>query len=202
MRAILENRSIDLILMDIRLPGEDGLTLAREIRKTSMIPIIMLTAKGDVIDRVAGLESGADDYLPKPFELRELLARTNAVLRRSRSVIAAIDSSPRRSYFFKGWCLNAATRQLFAPDKEEVHLSPAEFDLLNILLRFPQRVLSRETLLDLSRGRSATPFERTIDVRIAQLRKKFDRNQDTKSMIKTIRNAGYMIDCSVDPVEE
>ena len=197
MRRVLQKEDISLILLDVRLPGEDGLSLAREIRKTSNTPIIMLTAKSDVIDRVAGLESGADDYLPKPFELRELLARSNAVLRRTLSNRNQIEQQQFLLYKFNDWSLNTATRQLCSPDGSEVLLSPAEFDLLVILLCYPNRVLDREFLLDLSRGRAATPFDRTIDVRIAQIRKKLETTAQNYQLIKTIRNAGYMFCCDV-----
>lgn len=192
MVTILKEKPIDLIILDIRLPGKDGLSLTRELRRTCSIPIILLTSKSDVIDRVAGLESGADDYLPKPFDLRELLARINAILRRVSADPAkqSLQKTPR--YQFSDWVLNVGTRELRSPDQNLVSLSAAEFDLLHALLEHPNRVLSRDFLLDITRGRSATPFDRTIDVRIGHLRKKLTESGETTSMIKTVRSAGYM----------
>jgi len=193
MYTVLANAKIDLIVLDLRLPGKDGLTLARELRQNSTIPIIMLTAKDDVIDRVVGLESGADDYVPKPFHPRELLARIRAVLRRLISDQGQqISADAPLPLNFAGWRLHCDSHQLLSPQGQEVPLSPVEFDLLSIFLQHPNRVLSRDFLLDQTRGRSATPFDRAIDVHISHLRKKLEEDPKKPNVIKTIRNAGYI----------
>ena len=198
MYAVLADTKIDLIVLDLRLPGKDGLTLARELRQSSTIPIIMLTAKDDVIDRVVGLESGADDYVPKPFHPRELLARIRAVLRRLISAQGQkISADAPLPLNFAGWCLNCDSRQLLSPQGLEVPLSPVEFDLLSIFLQHPNRVLSRDFLLDQTRGRTAMPFDRAIDVHISHLRKKLEKNPKNPRVIKTIRNAGYIFSVPV-----
>ena len=192
MHELLSLNEIDLVVLDIRLPGKDGLTLARELRQDGDMPIIMLTARSDIIDRVVGLETGADDYLPKPFHPRELLARIRTVLRRARPIHKPADKTPPTVACFSGWTLNRDTHQLFSPSGEEVPLSPVEFDLLLVFLNNPNRVLSRDFLLDQTRGRAATPFDRAIDVHISHLRKKLEPNPKNPTVIKTIRNAGYI----------
>ncbi|MDQ2695628.1 MAG: response regulator [Pseudomonadota bacterium] len=196
MRRILARTKIDLILLDVRLPGEDGLTLAREVRQSTAVAIIMLTSKNDVIDRVAGLETGADDYVPKPFHPRELLARIRAVLRRTQSSAPPARPAPS-TIGFSGWRLNCETRELASPAGENVPLSPAEFDLLHVFLQHPNRVLSRDYLLDMTRGRAASPFDRAIDVHISHLRKKLEPDPKQPTLIRTIRNAGYLFTAAV-----
>ncbi len=196
MRDCLKVTTIDLIILDVRLPGEDGLTLARELRQNSMVPIIMLTSKNEVIDRVVGLESGADDYLPKPFHPRELLARIRAVLRRNPCQIET-RTVEAGAMAFGGWRLNLDTRQLFQPDGEEIPLSPAEYELLLVFLHNPGRVLSRDFLLVTTRGREATPFDRAIDVHISHLRRKLEPNPKQPTVFKTVRNAGYIFTLAV-----
>lgn len=193
MRKALADSRTDLILLDLMLPGESGLTLCREIRTHSNVPIIMVTAKGDEIDRVIGLELGADDYLPKPFGTRELVARINAVLRRTRSDAKdlALDQKPKR-YAFDRWILNVEGRELIRDDSVAVALSTGEFDLLLALVERPQRVLSRETLLDLARGRAASTFDRSIDTQISRLRKKLEADPADPKIIQTVWGGGYM----------
>lgn len=170
MRAQLTD-TIDVILLDVVMPGEDGLSLAREVRGKSDVGIIMLTGRDDVLDRIVGLEVGADDYIPKPFHLREVLARVKSVLRRRgrRTIPSGVTVEVIR---FEGWRLDVACRQLVSPNGEDVALTTGEFDLLAALASHPGRVLSRETLMDLTRGRSLESFDRTIDAQVARLRKK------------------------------
>jgi two-component system OmpR family response regulator len=193
MRKILTDNRIDLILLDLMLPGEDGLSLCRWLRTQSNIPIIMLTAKGDEIDRVIGLEMGADDYLPKPFGGRELIARIKAVLRRSREGMAKEASGQRpKSYHFDRWGLDTALRALLRDDGVMVPLSTGEFDLLIALVERPQRVLNRDQLLDLARGRSAAGLDRSIDTQVSRLRKKLEIDPGDPQIIKTVWGGGYV----------
>ena len=188
MTAALAESRVDLIVLDLMLPGASGLDLCRDLRRTSSVPVIMLTAKGDDVDRIAGLEVGADDYLAKPFNPRELLARVNAVLRRT----AASLSQPgrrHRGFGFAGWKLDMLKRELTRSDGVVVDLSAGEFDLLVTFLEAPQRVLSREYLLDTARNRSLEPFDRAIDVQVSRLRRKIDGGGE---LIKTVRGAGYI----------
>jgi two-component system OmpR family response regulator len=193
MRKVLENSRIDLILLDLMLPGEDGLSLCRALRTESNIPIIMLTAKGDEVDRVIGLEIGADDYLPKPFGSRELIARIKAVLRRS-SVNVAVPSPERRPrrYHFDRWELDTGARELLRDDGVTVPLSTGEYDLLIVFVERPQRVLSRDQLLDLARGRAANAFDRSIDTQVSRLRKKLELDPSDPKVMKTVWGGGYM----------
>ena len=173
---MLADANIDLILLDLMLPGEDGLSLCRSLRAESDIPIIMLTAKGDEVDRVIGLEMGADDYLPKPFGSRELIARIRAVLRRNRvREPAPIKDKPKR-YRFERWTFDVDNRELLGDDGVAVPLSTGEFDLLLALVEHPQRTLSRDQLLDLARHRAANTFDRSIDTQVSRLRKKIERD--------------------------
>jgi two-component system OmpR family response regulator len=199
MRKVLADSRIDLILLDLMLPGEDGLSLCRAIRADSAIPIIMLTAKGEEIDRVIGLEMGADDYLAKPFGSRELVARIRAVLRRGRIEPQAGESGrgPKR-YRFDGWLLNTESRDLLGDDGVTVPLSTGEYELLLALVERPQRVLTRDQLLDLTRGRAAAAFDRSIDTQISRLRKKLERDPAEPRIIKTIWGGGYMFTPSVN----
>ncbi len=198
MRKVLADSRIDLILLDLMLPGESGLTLCREIRATSGIPIIMVTAKGEEVDRVIGLELGADDYLPKPFGTRELTARINAVLRRTR-VEGGGTLSPIKTkrYAFDRWVLNVEARELIRDDGVSVALSTGEFDLLLAMLQRPQRVLTRETLLDLARGRAAASFDRSIDTQVSRLRKKLEADPAEPRIIQTVWGGGYRLAAEV-----
>jgi len=193
MRKVLADSRIDLILLDLMLPGEDGLALCRAVRAESNIPIIMLTAKGEEVDRVIGLEMGADDYLPKPFGSRELIARIRAVLRRSAGKDTAVspDNRPKR-YRFDRWQLDTGSRDLLRDDGVAVPLSTGEYDLLIALVERPQRVLNRDQLLDLARGRAASALDRSIDTQVSRLRKKLERDPNDPKLIKTVWGGGYM----------
>ena len=198
MQRALADAHIDLVLLDLMLPGEDGLSLCRRVRADSDIPIIMLTAKGEEVDRVIGLEMGADDYLTKPFGSRELIARIRAVLRRSHHPPAASDPPPElRRYRFDRWVLNTENRELVREDGVTVPLSTGEYELLLALVERPQRVLSRDQLLDLARGRAAAAFDRSIDTQVSRLRKKLERDPAEPHIIKTIWGGGYMFAAAV-----
>lgn len=200
MRKALADARVDLILLDLMLPGEDGLSLCRTLRAESNIPIIMLTAKGDEIDRVVGLEMGADDYLPKPFGSRELIARIRAVLRRSRERADAPGSGERpKRYRFESWVLDTGARALLREDGVTVPLSTGEYDLLVALVERPHRVLSRDQLLDLARGRTASALDRSIDTQVSRLRKKLEANPADPKLIKTVWGGGYMFTPTVAP---
>jgi two-component system OmpR family response regulator len=190
----LKHAPIDLIVLDLMLPGRNGLDLCRDLRRTSSIPVIMLTAKGEETDRIIGLEVGADDYLPKPFNPRELLARINAVLRRMRSPDQPPFERGGRAMQFAGWRLDTLKRELTDPRGVVVDLSTGEYDLLLAFLEAPQRVLTREFLLDAARNRSIDAFDRSIDVQVSRLRRKLDGVED---LIKTVRGAGYLFAADV-----
>lgn len=192
LRHALTFIPIDLIILDIMLPGVSGLELCREIRKTSAVPIIMLTAKSDEADRIVGLEIGADDYVTKPFSPRELLARINAILRRMAVDPGLRRPATARGYRFEDWILDTLKRELTNPDGIVVDLSTGEYDLLLAFVEQPQMVLSREQLLDAARNRVATGFDRSIDVQISRLRRKIAGGDDDHAMIKTVRGVGYM----------
>jgi two-component system, OmpR family, response regulator len=192
MRTVLFGQAIDLVVLDLMLPGTGGL----ELRRTSSVPVIMLTAKGDETDRIVGLEVGADDYLAKPFNPRELLARINAVLRRSRGDAGATAAS-RTGYRFDGWHVDLTRRELINPEGALVALSGAEFDMLIAFMERPNRVLSRDWLLETARNRMADVFDRSVDVLVSRLRRKIeqgcDGTQESKpEIIKTVRGAGYL----------
>ena len=195
MRKTLADARIDLVLLDLMLPGEDGLSLCRGIRAESRLPIIMLTAKGDEVDRVIGLEMGADDYLAKPFGSRELVARIRAVLRRSSTDTPAPGPAPaeaQRRFRFDRWQFDTQSRELLGDDGVTVPLSTGEYELLLALVERPMRVLSRDQLLDLARGRAAAAFDRSIDTQISRLRKKLERDPAEPRVIKTVWGGGYM----------
>jgi two-component system, OmpR family, response regulator len=200
MREILATASVDLVLLDLNLPGEDGLTLARFIRQSSLIPIIMLTGKTDVIDRVAGLEAGADDYISKPFHLRELLARIRTVLRRTLSSPVATTPQAKPSsqmLRFANWRLDLHRRILISEGNEDVALTTSEFEMLRVLAEHGNRVLSRDTLMDLTKGRDCAPYDRSIDTQIGRIRKKIEANAAKPSLLKTVRGGGYVLAATV-----
>ena len=183
-----------LVLLDLGLPGEDGLAIARELRQRFRAGLVILTGRGDAVDKVVGLEVGADDYVTKPFDLRELLARIKAVLRRTLAAPAepaSTAASPR--YRFAGWDLDTGSRRLVDAQGREVPLTAGEFDLLAVFATHPGRVLSRDFLLEQTRGREAAPFDRTIDVQIGRLRKKVEVDVDDPRIIKSVRGAGYIL---------
>ncbi|BAR60915.1 two-component response regulator [Bradyrhizobium diazoefficiens] len=195
-RYISQNR-VDLIVLDLMLPGEDGLSLCRRLRVDTTTPIIILTAKGDDVDRILGLEMGADDYLPKPFNPRELLARINAVLRRQLGGSAGPAAKTSARLRFEGWIIDSRMRELRDPEGAQVPLTSAEFDLLQSFCERHGRILSRDTLLNMTRGRPGGAFGRSIDVLVSRLRGKLDRTEGT-SMIKTVRTGGYIFTPRVD----
>jgi two-component system OmpR family response regulator len=198
----LKNQSIDIIVLDLMLPGDDGLTLCRKLRNDNnqyqAIPIIMLTALGEDTDRIVGLELGADDYLPKPFNQRELLARIKAVLRRMPS--STTNSIPQNitSLGFEGWTLNITKRELYRADQVLVPLTAGEYELLVAFLEHPQQVLNRDQLLDFTKGRTLMPFDRSIDVQISRLRRKIEKDSKNPTLIKTVRSGGYIFTASVE----
>lgn len=194
MRELMANTEVDLVVLDLMLPGETGLALCKELRTRPgcQIPIVMLTARGDETDRIVGLEIGADDYLTKPFNPRELLARINVVLRRSNPTDGIAAQSPRRWSRFAGWTLDLRRQELTSPSGAIVDLSGSEFDLLVAFLEHPHRVLNRDQLLELTRNRVAYGPDRSIDVQISRLRRKLDRSQTPEPIIKTIRGSGYL----------
>ena len=192
MDRVIHVSRIDLLILDIMLPGEDGLSLCRRLRVENTVPIIMLTARGSEVERVVGLEMGADDYLTKPFSTNELLARVRAILRRMQS-LATTPSVGRPSVLsFAGWILNLATRRLQSADGTRVPLTGAEFDLLVAFCERPNRVLTRDQLLDLTRGRAPASFERSIDIQVSRLRRKIEVDPKDPALIQTVRAGGYI----------
>jgi len=187
-RAMADHR-VDLLILDVMLPGEDGLSLCRKVRAESHTPIIMLTARGEDVDRILGLEMGADDYLAKPFNPRELLARINAVLRR-QAAASAVEGATALT--FLGWRIDFRLRELRNPAGARVAVTSAEFDLLRTFCERPGRVLSRDSLLDLTQGRNTGSFERSIDVLVSRIRRKIEPDPQEATMIKTVRSGGYM----------
>ena len=189
-RVMSSGSKIDCVILDVGLPGEDGLSICRRLRGKSTVPIIMVTGRGTDTDRIVGLELGADDYLPKPFNPRELLARVRAVMRRSAMPEQPPAEAPQ-TLMFEGWRLDMARRQLFAPDGTPRSLTSGEFNILAIFCQHPRKVLSRDDLLDLLHGRAAAVFDRSIDVQISRLRRKIETNLKDPSFIKTVRYGGY-----------
>jgi two-component system OmpR family response regulator len=191
-------RRVDAIVLDVMIPGEDGLSICRRIAAEGRIPIIIVSARGEDLDRIIGLEIGADDYLPKPFNPRELVARLRAVLRRAGPSTASVEpGSPAEVYRFNGWRLDASARTLTAPDGADVAVSNGELSLLVAFARHPRRVLSREQLLDWTRGPDAAPFDRAIDVQLSRLRRKLDDDPRAPTLIKTVRGDGYLFAADV-----
>jgi two-component system OmpR family response regulator len=201
VRAMTDHR-IDLLILDVMLPGEDGLSLCRKVRADSSVPIIMLTARGEDVDRIIGLEMGADDYLPKPFNPRELLARINAVLRRQAAARTAAAAEGATALSFLGWHIDFRLRELRNPDGAKVAMTSAEFDLLWTFCERPGRILSRDSLLDLTLGRNAGSLERSIDVLVSRIRRKIEPDPQNAALIKTVRSGGYMFTPKVDVVEQ
>jgi DNA-binding response OmpR family regulator len=198
-RALMELMAADppaLVLLDLGLPGEDGFAIARQLREHWHCGLVIVTGRGDAIDKVVGLEVGADDYVTKPFDLRELLARIKAVLRRIAPAEPAAVAAPapaRSKLRFAGWELDTAARRLTNPQGQDVALTTGEFDLLSAFAQHPGRVLSRDFLLEQTRGREAGPFDRTIDVQVGRLRKKLEADAEDPQIIKSVRGAGYIL---------
>lgn len=201
MWRVFKDKVIDMVILDVMLPGDDGMTLCRQLRQSSAVSIIMLSAAADEADRIIGLEMGADDYLTKPFSPRELLARIKALLRRSQGGLAqereqiALANLP--SLCFAGWKLDRKRRTLLSRDGVTVPLSTGEYDLLLILLQHPGRVLSRDQLLDLTHGRESGPYDRSVDVQVGRLRKKIEQDPKDPKIIVTVRGGGYQLDVDV-----
>jgi len=198
MRRIMAQSTVDLVILDLILPGEDGLIFARWLRENFRVGIIILSGRGETVDRILGLEMGADDYLPKPFELRELLAHIKSVLRRAsiRNTTgrSALRSRPR----FAEWNLDLPSRQLLSPSGNEVRLTTGEYDLLVAFVNNANLVLSRDRLVDLARNREAERFDRTIDVQVARLRRKIEDDPENPAMIKTVQRKGYIFTPTVE----
>jgi two-component system OmpR family response regulator len=198
LRGALVTGRPDLIVLDLMLPGEEGLQLCRDLRTRSNLPVIMLTARGEETDRIVGLEMGADDYLAKPFNPRELLARIKSVLRRARALPGNLEPEAVKSFRFVGWTLDAASRNLTAPDGVVVPLSGTEFKLLRVFLAHPNRVLSRDQLIELMISRDAGPFDRAIDVQVSRLRQRLRDDAREPRVIKTVRGEGYVLAAQVE----
>lgn len=199
MWAALDKAAVDLIVLDIMLPGDDGLVLCRSLRARSQVPVIMLTARGEDTDRIVGLEMGADDYLPKPFNPRELLARIKVVLRRIGNRAGGAEYEAQSRYLrFAGWRLDTTARDLTGPDGIVVPLSGAEYRLLMIFLGHPNRVLNRDQLMDLTHGRESDPYDRSIDVQVSRLRHRLHDDAKEAQIIKTVRGQGYVLAAKVE----
>jgi two-component system OmpR family response regulator len=201
LAEVMAREMIDLVVLDLRLPGEDGLQIARRLREQSAIPILMLTGRAEEADRVMGLELGADDYLTKPFSPRELLARIRALLRRARAQATVADALAKvRAYRFGGWELNIGLRKLKNSAGESVELTKGEFSLLTAFLSAPQRILSRDQLLDMSRLHNAEVYDRSIDIQILRLRRKIEPDPARPEFIRTERGSGYVFSATVEVV--
>jgi two-component system OmpR family response regulator len=201
MRAVMAREVVDLILLDLKLPSEDGMHLARELRETSSVPIIILTGRNDDVDRILGLEIGADDYLTKPFNLRELLARIRTILRRTQAhLLAPQQARSPRALRFAGWELDMRSRRLVSGDGVRAELTHAEFSLLAAFLGAPKRILSREQLLELSRSPEDDAVDRSIDVQILRLRRKIESDPSRPKLLLTQRGAGYFFNSQVETV--
>ena len=198
LRSTLEQSRPDLIILDLMLPGEDGLSLCRDLRAKSEIPVIMLTARGDETDRIVGLELGADDYIAKPFSPRELLARIRSVLRRARALPDNLRHEDTGVFRFAGWSLDAATRNLTAPDGVVIALSGTDYRLLRIFVDHPNRVLTRDQLIDLMLSREAGAYDRAIDVQVSRLRQRLREDAREPAIIKTVRGQGYVLAAQVE----
>jgi two-component system OmpR family response regulator len=194
----LDEKHIDLIVLDLMLPGEDGLELCRNLRARLNIPILILSALGEETDRIIGLEMGADDYLTKPFNPRELLARIKVILRRSRTLPRCNETETLSQLLFANWTLDLTTRHLISPEKLVIPLSGGEFRLLRVFLEHPKRVLTRDQLLELSQGREAQAFDRSIDVLVGRLRRHLGENAREPRIIQTARGAGYILAADVE----
>lgn len=198
MMALFAAHPFDVVVLDVMMPGDDGFTLCQRLRARSTVPIILLTARDTDTDRVIGLELGADDYVPKPFNPRELLARIRAMLRRASMVPDRAAAQKQSHYRFEGWTLDLARRVLASPRGTRVDLTTGEFDLLTALVQHPQSVLSRDQLLDLVHGRSNLNIDRSIDVQVSRLRRKIEQDPHAPRLIRTVRNGGYFFAADVE----
>jgi two-component system, OmpR family, response regulator len=201
MRHVLANAQLDLILLDLKFPNDDGLAIARSLRDDSNVAIIIITGRADTVDRIVGLEMGADDYLAKPFHLGELLARIKSVLRRARTPSASTTpAAPAAQVHFAGWCLSLGSRDLQSPFGQPVRLTSGEFELLAAFVTNPYRVLSRDRLAELAQHRKVAACGRTIDVQVGRLRRKLNDNPQEPALIKTVRGIGYIFAQNVDAI--
>lgn len=198
MWEALAAKPVSMVVLDLMLPGEDGLALCRQLRQRSQVPVLMLTARGEAIDRIVGLEMGADDYLPKPFDPRELLARIRNILRRAKSLPADTETNVPDTFSFLGWRLDTRARHLCAPDGVVVPLSGAEYRLLLIFLQNPNIVLSRDQLSNFTYGRDADPLDRTLDMQVSRLRERLREQARDPEIIKTVRGKGYVLATRVE----
>jgi len=198
MRETLDTFDADLIVMDLMMPGEDGITATRALRTESSIPVLMLTAKGDEVDRIIGLEMGADDYMSKPFNVRELVARIRAILRRTQQGLNPMGAAAKM-LAFEGWNLSVNKRDLYRENGDAVPLTSGEFELLHAFLSAPGRVLSRDFLLEQTKGRQMHAFDRSVDIQVSRLRNKIEVDPKNPQFIKTIRSGGYMFTAQVQP---
>mgnify|MGYP000845564372 FL=1 len=197
MDEALRQNTFDLVLLDLNLPGEDGLSICRRLRRESAIPIVIVTAQSEDVDKIVGLEMGADDYIAKPFNPRELLARIRAVLRRAAGVQPAASEAARQIYKFAGWRVDVTAREVVAPSGSHISMTAAEFDLLYALCEHPNRVLTRDQLIGLTHGPVEGPHERSIDTLISRLRQKMEADVRSPRLIQTIRSEGYMFAAQV-----
>jgi DNA-binding response OmpR family regulator len=194
---ILQREPVDLITLDLKLKHEDGLAIARSIRQRYNVPIIMITGKGEPLDRVVGLELGADDYISKPFHVREVLARVRSVLRRNSAGPARVDGLPVQKYIFGGWALDCQTRELQSPGGLKLRLTTSEFELLEAFLANPNRVLTRENIMDLTKGTSWFGNDRLIDNQVGRLKRKMSSVDDAEGIIQSVRGMGYIFTANV-----
>jgi two-component system, OmpR family, response regulator len=195
--AKLAANGFDILILDLNLPGEDGFSICRRVRAAGDMPIVIVTAQGEDVDKILGLEMGADDYIVKPFNPRELLARIRAVLRRTEPQSRDEPAPSNQSFHFLGWRVNLLAREVVSPTGMKVAMTGAEFDLLHALCENPNRVLTRDQLINMTHGPTAGPFERSIDVLISRLRQKIEKDPKNPTMIQTVRSEGYMLSAPV-----